>query len=339
MTATQREKQIHGEGVEVLGRDEDCTIYRLSDDKGDVVMTSYHVFPGIDLIYNDVHMRSCTIGRAPLGDMIEINHCREGRIECELRDEFFYLSQGDLAISRKDDAGHASYFPLSHYHGITIMIDLERTPCCLECFLKDVDVCPSSLADKFCGGSDCFVMRARPCMEHIFSELYSVPDCIRKGYFKVKILEILLFLSGMESDKNTLERCCYPAAQVALAKEVCRYLSEHMDCRVTISQLAERFKVSQTLLKDSFRGVYGVSVYAWIRTQKMRSAALMLLKTDKRILDIAGRHGYDNGSKFAKAFQDVMGMTPNAYRYSVRADGVRAAAAAEDDGGPTPNFL
>ena len=46
----------------------------------------------------------------------------------------------------------------------------------------------------------------------------------------------------------------------------------------------------------------------------MQAAGLMLQHSDSTVLEIAGRFGYDNGSKFAAAFKDVMGMTPNEYR-------------------------
>lgn len=314
MTATEREQELYGSGVEVVRREDDCTVYRLTNDSGDVVMTSFEVFPGIALIYDDVHAQECSIGRAEIGDIIEINHCREGRIECEFKDEFFYLSQGDVAISRKKDAGHDSYFPGSHYHGISIMIDVERTPDCFSCFLKDVEVRPSMLIDKFCSGDTCFVMRAKPELEHVFSELYCVPESIRKGYFKVKVLEILLFLSGVDPCDEQAERMCVPKSKVVLAKRVCRYLTQHMDSRFTVEQLSEYYRVSGTQIKSSFKSVYGTSMYAFVRTQKMQEAALILKRTNRTILDIAGQFGYDNGSKFAKAFRDVMGVSPAEYR-------------------------
>lgn len=314
MEATLREKEIYGNNVEITHRDKDCTVYRIANDGGDVVMTSYEVFPGIHLIYDDVHTQQCTIGRSDIGDILEINHCREGRIECEFGDAFFYLSQGDVAISRKQDAGHDSYFPGGHYHGITIMIDMERTPDCLSCFLDDVNVKPASLATQFCGESACFVMREKPELKHVFSELYTVPEAIRKGYFKVKVLEALLFLSGVNPQEEALAQASVPKAQVVLAKCVCRYLSEHMESRPTTEQVAEHFHVSPTLIKSSFKSVYGTSLYAFIRIQKMREAALLLKRTDQTILEIAGRFGYENGSKFAKAFRNVMGVSPAEYR-------------------------
>ena len=35
---------------------------------------------------------------------------------------------------------------------------------------------------------------------------------------------------------------------------------------------------------------------------------------DETVLAIANRFGYDNGSKFAKAFRDVIGVSPSEYR-------------------------
>lgn len=67
-------------------------------------------------------------------------------------------------------------------------------------------------------------------------------------------------------------------------------------------------------IKKTFKGVYGVSIGAYIRVQKMESAAYMLEYTDKTILEIANEHGYDNSSKFASAFRAVKGSNPTQYR-------------------------
>ena len=55
MDATVREKNRYGSGVEIVSRNGDCTVYRLFDSTGELVMTSYAVIPGDDFIYNYVH--------------------------------------------------------------------------------------------------------------------------------------------------------------------------------------------------------------------------------------------------------------------------------------------
>lgn len=277
-------------------------------------MTCYHVFPGIDLVYNDIHMQRSGMKPAMHGNFLEINHCREGRAECECGDQFYYITAGDLSIQQRKDCSHESYYPLSHYHGISILIDADHSPMCLSCFLKDVNVQPTTLIQKFCKNEAGYVVRSQPSLAHIFSELYTVPESIRKGYFKVKILELLLFLSSMKLDDDAVHERSYSGSQVTLAKDAGRYLAQHMDRRVTIDELAEQFYVSPTQLKNSFKGVYGVSIYAYTRSQKMQAAACALRRSDDTVMQIAGRYGYENPSKFAKAFKDVLGVTPNEYR-------------------------
>ena len=146
---------------------------------------------------------------------------------------------------------------------------------------------------------------------HIFSELYSVPEGIRKGRFKVKILELLLFLSALDTDSKARS---FTRSQVRLAEQVGAFIAANPAKRLTTDELARRFGASKAQLGSSFRGVYGMSPAAFMRAQKMRSAAELLRSTDRTVLDVAGQFGYDNASKFAKAFRDVIGVSPAAYR-------------------------
>lgn len=289
--------------------------YLSQNSNEETIITEYQVFPGIKLIYNDIHVEQYTLGSYVQGNYIEINHCREGRMEREFKDEFFYLMPGDISIIRKTESDNKSYFPLSHYHGITILIDINSTPKCLSHFLNDVNVNPSIIAEKFCSNDNkYFIARSKRCIEHIFSELYAVPDSIRKGYFKVKILELLLILSNYEPTKNKMGNRCLSRKQVSLAKKVCKYLMSNIDKHITISEVSDTFNVSPTALKTAFKGVYGVPIYSYLRIHRMQTAALLLRRTNQSVMEIANTCGYDNASKFSGAFRAIMGLTPNEYR-------------------------
>lgn len=279
---------------------------------GSCILTAYQVFPGIDLINHDVHSGNCHGNNSH--KLLEIAHCREGRIEHTAGHEFYYLTKGDLSIRLIDKGDYNAHYPLHHYHGISILIDAEHAPECFSCVLEDVNVNPRALIDKFCPNGQIFIMRADTSIEHIFSELYSVPKSIKKGYYKVKILELMLFLSSLDIRHACIEPCKLSLKQVSLIRDISEYLAQHMDSRVTIEQLSKLFHVSQTQLKQSFKGVYGISVYAYIRSQKMQAAAIMLRQSDMSVLEIAGHFGYDNGSKFAKAFKEIIGLSPTKYR-------------------------
>lgn len=59
---------------------------------------------------------------------------------------------------------------------------------------------------------------------------------------------------------------------------------------------------------------------SFLRAQKMHAAAKLLRESDRTVLDVASQFGYENASKFAKAFRDVIGVSPNSYRAGMDMD-------------------
>ena len=148
-----------------------------------------------------------------------------------------------------------------------------------------------------------------------------MPEDLRRGYLKVKILELLLFLSALEVPAQP--QAAAPGlsrGQVSLARKTADYLLANTESKVTVQELSRHFGASAAQIQASFRGVYGRSPAAWLRLQKMHGAAELLRSTDRTVLDIAGQFGYDNASKFARAFRDVIGVSPNEYRSGVDQD-------------------
>ena len=171
-----------------------------------------------------------------------------------------YLASGDLSIQKNTENIRHRYCPLSHYHGVSVAIDMNRVPRCFSCILDDVFVSPEELEMKFCSEKPYSIMRENISIEHIFSELYSVPENIRKGYHKVKVLELLLFLSGLEYKGESEERRYFSRSQVTAAKEAKKYLLAHLDEHITITELADMLGISSTSLKICFKGVYGDTI-------------------------------------------------------------------------------
>ena len=312
----ERGIDLFGEGVRLVSADGDRETYSFSAHAGRADMTAYRVFPGITLVYANVTGDSF----APWGDwpkgVYKLDHCLCGRLEWERDGGFCYIEPGDMSIACAPPANREYTLPLSGYNGISVLIDTRITPKCLSCFMADVCISPEKLMNSFSRGGLGYIARSGDRLEHIFSELYSVPEEIRKGYFKVKILELLLFLSTLDIAADESLSHSVSASQVSLARRICAYMTEHMETRITLNQLSHMFHVSGTGIKNSFKAVYGQSLYSYMRTQKMQSAAMLLRDSDLSVLDVAGKFGYDNASKFAKAFKDCHGVTPVQYRKS-----------------------
>lgn len=295
--------------------------YSLQDEHGDSQMKIYHLSPGIKLTHHSVHTDSSYLGTVKKGNTIEIHHCREGRMECVHNGKYLYLTPGDLAIEIVDRDTKPYLFPLRHYHGITISINTEVAPRCFSCFLQEVEVQPQAVASRLCGENKCFVIRSKDYIEHLFSEMYTLPCSNAKGYYKIKLLELFLVLSGIEPGENNMNIRTLSDTQVRLAKSAAAYIADSRDYQITVAMLAQKFHVSVTHLQNAFKGVFGVPVFSYIRIHRINTAALQLAQSDKTIMEIANESGYDNASKFAAAFREIMNENPLEYRKAHRLTG------------------
>jgi len=314
MSILSKEKGLYDSEVEVVSESDNCTVYKMAGNGADGIMTSYQVFPGVELFYNDFHMGSCFQSKHPCSDIMEINHCRQGRFECDFNGSCVYLEEGDLSVNMISDRAKNSCFPLEHYHGVSVVIELAEASRSISNVLSDISIDLYRMRDRLCANDRCFIMRATDSIEHIFSELYRVPDQIKRGYFKLKILELLLFLSVVDGSGGVEQRQYFHISQVAIVKAIKEYMTSNLERRDTLDELSARFGIPLTAMKLCFKGVYGTSVYSFMRAYRMHAAAVLLCQGQESISDIAGSVGYLNSSKFASAFKEVMGMSPLEYR-------------------------
>ena len=304
-----------GKNVSLVCREENCIVYKLQDSTGEGMMTCYEVFPGVNLFYHDFHMDHCVSYFQPVGDLFCIDHCREGRLEWEMDDgSCLYMEAGDLQINSRAHHRRAFRFPLRHYHGITVSFCVKdadfELPGFLEGFIADIN----KLKQIFCPQNRPFIMRAGASIEHIFSELYSIPASVRFAFFKIKVLELLLFLSTLDVPPGSGERPYFYKTQVDKVKAIMAMITASPQNHYTMEELSYQFEFPVTSMKKCFKGVYGTSIYAYIKEYRMNAAAIRLRRTKDSVTSIALQMGYNNASKFSAAFKSVIGMTPSEYR-------------------------
>ena len=264
-------------------------------------------------------MGSCFTNKHAYPDIMEINHCHRGRFECEFDNgTCCYLEAGDLSVNLLSHRTKNPCFPLEHYYGVSVVIDIAEAAGAISSVLDDISIDLWALRDRLCDGDCCFIMRATDSIQHIFSELYTVPDTVKFGYFKLKVLELLLFLSVVDVSGERHERLYFHKSQVEIIKRIKQYITENMENHYTLEMLSTRFCIPLTTMKLCFKGVYGTSIYAFIRAYRMQSAALLLAQCNDSVTEIASRVGYANASKFSCAFKQVIGLSPLKYRQKSR---------------------
>jgi AraC-like DNA-binding protein len=299
-------------------------VFQLENKTGNGIVTVYDVFPGIRLFYNDLHM-SCITGHddiptadtADVEDILEINHCREGRFECELKNgECAYLGEGDLSVNAISLILKISRFPLTHYHGVSILIDVPRASRSLDELSEVLGTISIDLRDlkrRLLADRPYFIMRGAESVEHVFSELYNAPAAMKESYVKLKAIELLMFLSAAESNGSESTRYFYKT-RVDAVKAIHQYMTAHMSEPFTLESLSERFHIPLTAMKTCFRSVFGTPIQTYMREYRLQAAAVMLRETSDTIADIAAKVGYDSHARFSSSFKALFGASPTDYR-------------------------
>lgn len=298
------------------------TLYRFTglDGVGEGRLDCYQVMPGVSMTYDHMeNMKSCYQEVEPVAGYFQVNYCIEGCYEFEMADgQVCFMGEGDLCVSNPWSRHFvASRLPLAHYRGLALFIDIDKAQESIDAYFPKASLRIRPLADALFAGHASFMVRARPELEHIFAELRHVDERIREVYCPLKLLEALLFLRIAVDDPHS-HLPQFTKNVVARTKEVHGYLIANKGSRVTVRSLAERFHISESVLQQCFKSIYGQPVATFIRTHRIQQGAALLREDDAlSIGEAAHMVGYENQSKFAAAFKAVMGLTPLAYRHRV----------------------
>ncbi|MFD1884160.1 helix-turn-helix transcriptional regulator [Paenibacillus wenxiniae] len=82
----------------------------------------------------------------------------------------------------------------------------------------------------------------------------------------------------------------------------------------SLPELAQQIGYSPFYCSFLFRHHTGISIRKYILLRRSFLAASRLADTNERILDIAIQYGYSSQEAFSRAFKDIFGMTPAAFR-------------------------
>ena len=287
-------------------------------ENGKYVITEYEIFKGVRVFYNDIHTSKITssIPKNSLNERrYEINHCREGRFECVLRDgTVTYMEAGDFAINLISNSSKESFFPISHYHGVTFCITPSEFDEELHLLEKMFEIDYEVVLNELCYENKLFIQRATSEIEHIFFEMYKVPDDIVIGYLKVKFQELFLYLTAVKNNMSYSDRQYFAKNNIEIAKKINEYVLQNFTETITYEKLSETFNIKITTMKNCYKSIYGETINDTIIKKRLEEAALLLKNSALSITGIAIQVGYTDHSKFSNAFKKRYNLTPSEYK-------------------------
>ncbi|BEV70559.1 MULTISPECIES: GyrI-like domain-containing protein [unclassified Paludibacterium] len=93
------------------------------------------------------------------------------------------------------------------------------------------------------------------------------------------------------------------------------YIDQHLDEDLSLERLSQVANFSKYHFQRQFTDYCGISVSRYIQLMRMKRASFRLAFNPlERIIDIALESGFENPESFTRAFKQLFGQTPSAFR-------------------------
>jgi len=124
------------------------------------------------------------------------------------------------------------------------------------------------------------------------------------------IRDLLLWLHFQPAENNPTAGARAQQAVDALVRE----LETRYEHDASPKELAASVGMNANYLAQVFRETYGCTIDRFLRRRRVEVARHLLLSTDLRVKEIAGRVGIADSQKFNKDFRSVEGCSPTEFR-------------------------
>jgi len=203
------------------------------------------------------------------------------------------------------------------YEGVEIFLDIELLTAEGGNLQSIFGLDFSRLEEAYCGSGKTYVAESQAEIEMIMNRIWGLVDNPSVFYMQLYLLELIHVLLREEEHKLNAY-ALYTGVQVEIAKKAEQFLIADIREHYPIKKIAEQFSISETSLKNYFRGVYGQNISSYLRDLRINTAAALLEETQAAISEVATQVSYVNQGKFAAVFKKQFGLSPLEYRRSKR---------------------
>ena len=287
-------------------------------------MTFFSLFPGLTIAYIFVNSPVWAApdfrgdGSIKKGPLL-LNYCVTGRCEIILNNEnFVYVKDGEISLTERF-AQKQYVYPRRIYEGLEFFIDVDMLTAQSTWIQKELNLDFHKIITRFCPDGNNYISSVVPEVEEILIKLWSLIDSpipFSISQMKIYTLALLSLLQNLNDVPPSQTCIFFTETQVDIAKRVEKIITSDLRQHHPAWELAAQFSVSETSLKNYFRGVFGQNISIYLREIRMKKAAELLITTRLSVAEVAEQIGYINQSKFASVFKKQFGLSPLEYRRS-----------------------
>ena len=228
-------------------------------------------------------------------------------------------SGGFCLIGESARRGLDAELPQAHFEGFLLCLEPAVADawshCSLGIFAPDFSAVLERIRDYGTGIGLSAGLRG----EHVFRELYETAEAGGLVFTRLKLAELFLLL--MECPIQPEEETYLPRGQELLIRHLRDHIVSDELHYSSLEELAVEHGISVSLLQKSFKQVYGMPVYQYLKSYRLEKAAASLHATDRSVTTIALDAGYTNAAKFSEAFRKQYGLPPSEYRRTQKQNG------------------
>ena len=310
-------KSIEVPGISIK-RSEYSAELILKEKDGKGAMTFFPLFPGLTLAYIFINSPTWAApdfrdnGSIETGPLL-LNYCVTGRCELILNNgNFVYVKDGEISLTERF-ARQQYVYPRRIYEGMEFFIDMDAAAEQSAWIQTEFDIDFHKIRELYLPGWKHYIWPFSE-IEEILKKLvvlvgiYSVPLSIMQ--MKIYTLALFSLLQNLKEIPPSQACTFFTGTQVDIAKRVEKIITSDLRQHHPAWELAAQFSVSETSLKNYFRGVYGQNISIYLREVRMQRAAELLTTTNLSVSEIAEQVGYLNQSKFSSAFKKQFNASP-----------------------------
>ena len=159
-----------------------------------------------------------------------------------------------------------------------------------------------------------------PAMRGIIAELRQFPEGrqLKQLFYHSRALDLIYLLL-----EHLNKRTCAPCkttdpvhlAQIFKAKAL---LVEDLSQPPTIAALASSVLISESQLKQSFREVFGMSIYQYFQQARLEKAKHLLAENKQTVKEVGYELGFTNIGHFSRLFERVYHIKPKKFQLERR---------------------
>ncbi len=246
----------------------------------------------------------------------EIYYLYAGERYYFIKDKTYHVTRGDLVLIRPYDVHGTTSYSKSGYD--RFLINFESS------FIED-------FLSRFGGESllDCFNQdrhliklgfKEQHLMERLFLTMENEQKAKEEGYetfLKTALVQLLLMINRSK-DQLTEGVSKYINSTHKIISEVAAYINTHYSENITLDTISERFFISPYYFSRTFKKVMRVPFAEYLNGVRIKEAQQLLRRSRMNIAEIAAATGYKSSTHFGRVFKEIVGMSPIAYKKSVK---------------------